>query len=177
VIATVVLGFLVATQTQPPRPTDDELTAAVQAEHPTARILSQDFRESNRGGARIGCGLIDIDGHIEPVSVTAAWKEPPEAVIAINGVTAPRRAAHWDVSVNAPSRGDYDEDGDIDRTDRNYDVLKRRIAMMWCDHLEPPEGIVWALEPEPNPDPVRAARDRALARRATDLLLGRPAGD
>jgi hypothetical protein len=162
---------LQADPSRPPRPTDEDLTAALQAERPAARILSQAFRESNRGGARIGCGVIEVEGHPEPFSVVAAWKAPSGIVITLNGVVRPEPAAHWAIRISAPSRSDYDEDGDIDRTDRNYDVLKRMQAKMWCGDLEPPPGVVWAMESEPDPDPARAARIRALTARSMELLF------
>ena len=157
---------------RPPRPTDDELMSAVHAERPAASILSMDFRESNRGGARIGCGVIEIGGHAEPFSVIAAWKEPSGIVITVNGgAPRPEPPAHWAIRISVPSRSDHDGDGDIDRTDRNYDVVDRMQAKMWCNDLQPPAGVVWAMELEPDPDPVRAARTRALTDRSMRLLF------
>jgi len=156
-----------------PRPGYEQLIAAVHAERPAARILSQDFRESRRGGARIGCGLIEIDGHIEPFSVTAIWDTPSGTVVHVVGVPPrPVQPAHWEINVQTPSRGDNDKDGDIDRMDRNYDVMRRRFAMIFCDTLRAPEGVVWAVDVEPNPDPAREARARALADQATALIFG-----
>jgi len=149
------------------------MLAAVQTERPDARILSQAFKETPRGGGRVGCGLISVAGTVEPFSVFAAWNDRGRTVVRVEG--APPRAPeapHWMVRVNAPSHADHNDDGAIDRHDRNRDVMERLGTRMWCGDLQPPEGVVWAMELEPDPDPASAARTRQRTDQAMGLIFG-----
>ncbi|QTC91859.1 hypothetical protein [Brevundimonas goettingensis] len=179
-LALIALG-LQAEASRPVRPGDDQLIAAVQTERPAGRILSQDFKESPRGGARIGCGLIEIEGHIEPYSVMAFWETPSGTTVYLtspDGARLPGQGdrtpepAHWDITVSAPGRADNDGDGDIDRMDRNRDVMSRLHTRTLCRDLHPPAGVVWSMEIEPNPDPAKAAEAEARAAMVTNLIFG-----
>ena len=171
----LVLLALLAISTDP-RPTDDALRAAVVAERPDARVLSLDFKESLRGGARIGCGLIEVEGAVEPVSVFALWRDRPNTTVTVVGVPPqPARRLeppHWEIRVVGPTGSDHNQNGEIDRNDRNLDVLGRMNVRTFCPELAPPPGVAWAMEIEPNPDPAREAEARRRAKAATDLIFG-----
>lgn len=172
---TLVLLALLATSTDL-RPTDDALRAAVAAERPGARVLSLDFKESLRGGARIGCGLIEVAGVVEPVSVVTSWRDRSAVTVTVIGVppqpTRPPEPPHWEVRVVGPTGSDHDQNGEIDRYDRNRDALGRVMAKTFCPELAPPPGVAWAMEIEPDPDPSREAEARRRAKAATDLIFG-----
>ena len=171
--AFLALGIPQTQEPRPPRPTDAQMLAAVQTERPDARILSHAFKEPPRGGGRVGCGLISVAGTVEPFSVFAAWSDRGRAVIRVEGAPPPEpEAPHWMVRVNAASHADHNGDGEIDRHDRNRDVLERMGTRIWCRELQPPEGVVWAMELEPDPDPARAARTQRQTDRAMGLIFG-----
>ena len=171
----LVILALLATSSDA-RPTDDALRAAIAAERPNARVLSLDFKESLRGGARIGCGLIEVEGAVEPVSVFAFWRDRPNATVTVVGVppqpARPPEPPHWEIRVVGPTGSDRDQNGEIDRNDRNLDVLGRMNVRTSCPELAPPPGVIWTMEIEPNPDPAREAEARRRAQAATDLIFG-----
>lgn len=179
-----------------PRPSDEQLLAAVTAEVPNGRILSSTFGPTLRGGGWLGCGLIDVGGAVEPFSVFTLWEaaQPERQVISSISVRGadgrmittaippePAEPAQWKIIAQAPKRTDRDGDG-LDRHDRNRDVLDRKFALMTCKDLTPPEGVTWATEPEPDPNPVRGERNRRRAAAAAGAIFGpetatpRPAG-
>lgn len=158
-----------------PRPTDSELRAKVVAERTEGRIVSLEFEETARGGGRVGCGLIAIDGVTEPVAVNAAWKEQLQQKVTVVGAPPlPVEEPYWDVRVIGATRVDRDQDGEFTRYDRNSDTLGRSLALSVCPGLAPPPGVIWTTELEPHPDPVRAERARRLARSATERIFGAP---
>lgn len=172
---------------RPPRPTDEQLLAELTSQAPAARVLSSDFRDAARAGGRIGCGLAEVHGHVEPFTVFTAWKEAEEPLVRGMTITVagddgrPRvhtvpppapKPAGWSTHASIPTHEDHDEDGDIDRHDRNFDVLRRQSALNLCSHIAKPEGATWSTELEPDPDPVRAERNRRLAQATTDLIFG-----
>lgn len=171
--AYLALGFPQTADTRPPRPSDEQMLAAVHAERPDARILSHAFKDTPRGGGRVGCGLIDVADTVEPFSVFAAWTDRTGTVVRVEGAPPPEpETPHWMVRVSAPSHADHNGDGDIGRHDRNRDVLERLGARMWCSDVQPPEGVVWAMELEQDPDPARARRTRQQTDRAMGLIFG-----
>lgn len=174
---------------RPPRPTDDQLLAALVLEAPAARVLSSEFRDTPRAGGRIGCGLVEIHGKVEPFSVITLWEEAETPLITGMTITVtgedgrPRthavpppapRPAGWSTHVSAPQHEDWNENGESDRSDRNHDALQRQMALSLCNNLAPPQGMTWSTELEPDPDPARAARNRRLAGAMTNLIFGGP---
>ncbi|GAA0638375.1 hypothetical protein [Brevundimonas lenta] len=190
-LSTVLAAYLAVALPQqaderPPRPTDEQLLAALQAKVPDGRILSSAFQPTPRGGGWKGCGLIDVGGTVEPFAVYTIWQQarPERRLIATisapdeNGrmrehpvPPLPAEPAHWKVGVSVPTHEDHDDDG-IDRDDRNHDVLSRKMALVFCDTLTPPEGATWATELEPHPDPAREAQINRQARQLTDMIFG-----
>ncbi|MES2860805.1 MAG: hypothetical protein V4701_05000 [Pseudomonadota bacterium] len=163
----------IASDPRPPRPTDDDLRAAAVAERPGSALLSLEFRDSNRGGGRIGCALVDIDGTVEPVSVITVWRDARQTAFVFMG--EPRvvaEAAGWAVNVIGPTRTDHTADGEIGWADRSNDNLSRRMALQLCPDLAPPAGEIWETELEPNPDPARGAEARRRARATADIIFG-----
>ncbi len=171
---------------RPPRPSDTELIASVQAEVTEGRVLSSTFGATPRGGGWVGCGLIETAGGIEPFSVMTFWKPAQRRMVVLSQITMPGEdgrpvthdvpppapePAHWSVTVSVAPHLDVAGDG-FDRQDRNLDALKRRTALATCKRLTPPPGTTWTVELEPDPDPVRAERNRRRARAATDLIFG-----
>lgn len=169
-----------------PRPSDDELLAAVQAEVPGARILSSEFQDTPRGGARAGCGLLETNGAIEPFHILTSWEEAlPErrspisiAVVGEDGTMQPlsrdplpAEPAHWKNRIVAPVLTDLEADG-IDRRDRNHAIADRQMALLFCKSLVAPEGTAWVTELEPHPDPARQRRNEERAKALTDTLFG-----
>jgi hypothetical protein len=169
-----------------PRPTDDALLAALQAKAPGARIVSSEFHDTPRGGARAGCGLIEIGGEIEPFHILTSWKEalPERAPVVVmitqgeDGVERrhpdgplPAEPAHWRTWINAPVLEDLDGDG-VDRRDRNRAISERRMALLMCKTLTRPGGEAWVTEFEPDPDPARQRRNEERAKALTDMLFG-----
>lgn len=126
-----------------PRPSDEQMLAMVTEGRPNARILSYRFRDVRRGG-RAGCGLVEVDGDPEPFHVSTGL---------------PEVGASWRTRLRAPTHGDRDGDGDIDRADRNRDIADRRLALIFCeqDPIAAPEGVEWRLEIEPDPDRPRTS--------------------
>lgn len=162
-----------AEEPRPPRPSDSELLEAVIAESPRGRVLSADFNDAPRDGGRIGCGLIDIDGVVEPFSTLTAWRIPPTVSVSLVGQPAPPvKSPHWSISTVVPTRVDADQDPRTSRFARNQDALKRKLALTVCGDLQPPEGSFWTTELEPHPDPARDAEIKRLAKRTTDALFG-----
>ena len=172
---------------RPPRPTDEQLLARLVSEAPAARVLSVDFRDPARGDGRVGCGVAEIHGHVEPFTVFTGWREAEETRIGSMQVTIvgadgqpevhtleppEPEPAHWSTHTSLPTHEDRDDDGDIDRHDRNFDVLRRQMALNLCKHIAKPEGATWPTELEPDPDPARAERNRRLARATVALLFG-----
>ena len=165
---------------RPPRPSEDQLLAAVLEDARNARIVSSSF---NHGAGGRGCGLIEIDGTTEPFSVHSAWKEngPGAAVVSSvsvrdqNGQMQEHRIEpkppQWEIMAVTPSHVDAEGDG-LDWRERNLDVAMRRLALTMCPTLTAPQGTVWALEFEPDPDPARAARNERRAAALTDMLFG-----
>lgn len=162
---------------RPPRPSQEQLLAAVLDETPNARIVSSSFEPGR------GCGLIEIGGTLEPFAVRTAWKEdrpgaPVVSSIAVRGEDGQMREhrvdpkpPHWEIIAVAPSRTDFDGDG-MDWRERNMDVLARRTALLMCPALTAPEGTVWNVEPESDPDPVRGERNRQRAAAVTNMVFG-----
>lgn len=127
---------------RPPRPTDEQLLSALLAERPGARLLSSTFVDT-RVGARSVCGTAEINGAMEPYSLSAAWLD-----------------GQWKLSVTAPGKPDWDADGDIDRDDRNLNTAYRKLALILCRDLNPitpPNGVTWVLTAEPDPSEPQAA--------------------
>ena len=136
------------------RPSDAVMIEALQAELPRSRILSQEFRETARGGGRVACGLVETAGVVEPFSIVAVWEDPARRpVVLLDGAPppAPPAAAHWKIDVTTPKHLDYDGDGQTDRYDRNMDTMQRIGVKLWCPALQPPAGTTWATRGEPNP--------------------------
>jgi len=162
-----------AEEPRPPRPSDSELLEAVIAESPRGHILSADFNDAPRDGGRIGCGLMDIDGVVEPFMTLTTWRGPPILTVRLVGQPAPQvKPPHWSISAVVPPRIEADQDPETSRSARNQDALKRKLALMVCRDLQPPEGSVWTTELEPHPDPVRHAEIQRLAKRTTEALFG-----
>lgn len=127
------------------RPSDDDLLHALLETRPAARIISHRFRETPYRGGRAGCGLVEIAGQIEPFNILAIRSREGE-----DG-----QEAYWRTYVRTPAHGDRDDDGDIDRDDRNRDVLDRKLALTFCrdhDPITPPDGVSWRVDPEPDPN-------------------------
>ncbi|KQW84005.1 hypothetical protein [Brevundimonas sp. Root1279] len=169
-----------------PRPSDEALLAAVQAEVPGARIVSSEFHDTPRGGARDGCGLFEVNGQIEPFHIMTAWQDAkPERIppirIEVRGedgvmrpastVPLPAEPAHWKSYIHAPVLVDAGADG-IDRRDRNRMISDRWMALSSCRSLVAPEGTTWVTELEPHPDPARQRRAEEQAKALTDMLFG-----
>ena len=147
------------------------------AQRPQSRVLSLDFRGSDEADWRIGCGLIDIDGFVEPVSVIAKWRNEPGVVVTIAGMPPlPPKSPYWEIEIGGPTRADRNLDGEIGWLDRSLDGQGRRTVQMLCPDLSPPAGVTWMTEIEPNPDPVRAERARRRAQATSDLIFGRQSG-
>lgn len=172
----LLVGLLALTLVQEPRPDrpdDEALRASVTTQRPDTRLLTLDFTDSRRGGARIGCGTMEVAGVIEPVSVVAAWKPRSQIIVAVIGVPPrPPEEARWDIQVAGPTRSDRDNDGEIGWYDRSADAQARKMVQLFCPDLAAPSGVTWITESEPHPDPERAARTRQRARTATDLIFG-----
>ena len=133
------------------RPSDDDLLQTLLETRPNTRIISHRFRDTSDQGARAGCGIVEIGGEVEPFNILAMRSRPGE-----DG-----QEAYWRTYVRTPAHGDRDNDGDIDRTDRNRDVLDRKLALTFCqdhDPITPPAGVSWRLDPEPDPDRPRSTR-------------------
>src|SRR5690606_15036547 len=118
VASLVVVGLQDASAERPARPTDKELLAAVQAEVAGARIVSSEFTDTPRGGGRVGCGLFEAQGAIEPFRVFTSWYDGqperiPPAVLNFGGEQGSRTAipsepqpaepAHWKIRITAPA--------------------------------------------------------------------------
>lgn len=162
-----------AEEPRPPRPSDSELLEAVISESPRGRVLSVGFSDAPRDGGRIGCGLIDIDGVVEPFSTLTAWRGPPTVTVRLVGQPAsPVKPPHWSISAVVPTRTESDQDTETSRSARNQDALQRKLALMVCRDLQPPEGSVWTTELEPHPDPARDAEIKRLSKRTTDAFFG-----
>lgn len=161
---------------RPARPTDEQMLAQLFASRPGARLVSVNFRDTPYGGARTGCGLIELDGQIEPFNLLAAWNdERPSRVVVAGLPPSDHRAAGWRISDTAPTHADHDDDGAITRFDRNIDIMKRKSALLFCNDTNPiaqPENVTWVLESEPHPDPERAARNRGLAEQLAGAVMG-----
>lgn len=139
---------------RPPRLTDEQLISVLLAERPTARIVSQSPRNGG-GGSRHICGLMDIDGAIEPFSVFTSWEEAEAARVIIAGFPPTEaKPAQWRTFANGPRAADWDADGDLDVTDRNMNANYRKMALIYChdtNPITPPEGVNWVLTSEPDP--------------------------
>jgi hypothetical protein len=166
----LVLGLMAQDMAErPPRPSDDAMLAPLLEQRPGARVVSIDFHEPPRGGGRTACGLLDIEGTIEPFALLAAWQDSRPPVVIQHGAPRPSpEPAGWRLHNIAAERPDRNGDGVVDRGDRNGNTLSRKLALAVCDDLQPPQGVTWATEMEADPDPVRAARTR----RQTDRLMG-----
>ncbi|WP_332677642.1 hypothetical protein [Brevundimonas sp.] len=118
-----------------------------------ARVLSISFRETPLGGGRVACGLIDIDGTIEPFALFAAWQPIRPPFVLQEGVPPPPpEPAGWRLSDVAPKPADQNGDGVIDRAERDINTLGRKLALATCEEITPPPGVRWALELERAPD-------------------------
>ena len=174
-LITALAMLTVVSDDRLPRPTDEELRALVSTQRPGGRLIALAFSDSPRGGGRIGCGTVELDGVVEPIAVITGWQEARTPVLRIIGSPPPAtEPAHWDSRIISASRSDRDADGEISRYDRNADTWYRRLAMQLCPDLAPPPGVNWITEFEPDPDPERAARARRWARSSSDLLFGTP---
>ena len=170
-----------ATPTErPPPPSQDQLVTAVLERAPNAHIISSRFDHGPEG---TGCGLLDIGGAIEPFAVRPIWRdEMASALITAsafirdeNGQLREQRIEpkppQWEILTIVPSRTDRNGDG-LDRLERNRDALSRRAALALCPTLTAPEGTVWVLEREPDPNPARGARNQRRAAALTNMLFG-----
>lgn len=146
---------------RPPRPTDEQMFAELRVERPTARILSQSSWNGGLGSRQI-CGLMDIDGAIEPFSLFTYWQDAEPSRVIIAGLPpSEAKPAEWRVSPNGPRSADRDGDGDVDVTDRNRNALDRQMALAFChdrNPITPPEGVNWVLTSEPDPARRRGPR-------------------
>ncbi len=183
VASLVVVGLQDASAERPARPTDKELLAAVQAEVAGARIVSSEFTDTPRGGGRVGCGLFEAQGAIEPFRVFTSWYDGqperiPPAVLNFGGEQGSRTAipsepqpaepAHWKIRITAPALVDAGAAG-IDRRDRNRMIGQRRMALSSCKSLVAPEGVVWVTDFEADPARRRLNEERAKA--LTDMIF------
>ncbi len=146
----LTIGLIQSTSERPPRPTDEALLDALRAESPAAEIISHSGRDA-RDGARFICGTARVKGHVEPFHVLTIWdRSGPLAGVIINRETGrpagPVEAEHWDVSAAIPDRPDADGDGVQSRNERNQDAIRRKLTLMVCSDLTPPDGAVWATE-------------------------------
>jgi hypothetical protein len=169
----VVLAAYLATalgpQERPTRPTDEAMLEHLLASRPNIRVLSVNFRDTPYGGARTGCGLMELDGQTEPFSLLNSWQDESPA-----RATRAARPEGWSVRDTAPHHIDRDGDGEITCFDRNLDIADRNLALLLCKDTNPiakPEGVDWVLELEPHPDPVRAARTEGLAERLAAMVM------
>ncbi|WP_332659261.1 hypothetical protein [Brevundimonas sp.] len=149
---------------RPPRPSDDAMLAQLLERRPGTRVISVSFHETPRGGGRFACGLIDIDGAIEPFAVLAAWHDIRPPVIRREGVPLPPpEPAGWGLFDIAPEHSDRNSDGVIDRGERNGDTLARKMALASCkisSPITPPPGVHWTLELERGPEQPRITFER-----------------
>ncbi|WP_156389188.1 hypothetical protein [Brevundimonas sp. Root1423] len=117
-----------------------------------ARVVSISFRETPLGGGRVACGLIDMDGTIEPFALFAAWQPTRPPVVLQEGVTPPPpEPAGWHLSDVAPKPADQNSDGVIDPAERDINTLRRKLALATCKEITPPPGVHWATELERAP--------------------------
>ncbi|MFN3669481.1 MAG: hypothetical protein ACK4VY_09250 [Brevundimonas sp.] len=155
-MAVIALGLSLVSQEAaafPTRPTDEQLIAALREQRPEAQILYHAFEETSQGGGRVGCGMIEIGGTVEPFAVFTAWDFGSQSVVRMDGAPPPPpEEAQWRIFVTAPTQADRDGDGAVDRSDRNGNVLDRKLALAVCDDLQPPSGVTWAVELERDPD-------------------------
>lgn len=153
---------------RPPIPADEAFIVAVQNESPDARIISHTFEGPAGTPAYRACGLIDIDGSVEPFSANLDWEDGTMVITAVNGVSIPPPVVGWEIEVTVPSGAG----AALDWRDRNLKVWQRQIVLRYCPGLRPPEGTVWNVELEADPDPVRGERNRRRAAALTNMLFG-----
>lgn len=156
----LVLGLMAQDMAErPPRPSDDAMLARLLERCPGSRVLSIRFHETPTGGSRGACGLIDIDGAIEPFALLAAWAESRPPVIVQEGAAPPPpEPAGWHLYDIAPEHADGNGDGVLDRAERNIDTLRRKLALSSCERGSPivqPPDVHWTLELEREPRRMR----------------------
>ncbi|KQW84006.1 hypothetical protein ASC65_05125 [Brevundimonas sp. Root1279] len=160
-IALAAVLVQTSTDVRPPRPTDEQMFAELRVERPTARILSQSSLNGGLGSRQV-CGLMDIDGAIEPFSLMTYWQDAEPSRIIIAGFPpSEAKPAEWRISANGPRAADWDGDGQVKVLDRNMNSNYRRMALALCQDrnaITPPEGVNWVLTSEPDPDRRRGPR-------------------
>ncbi len=150
-----MLALVLALQTSPAPPTDAELLAHASAQRPGVEVLSVHSRDlpSDDSPMRTLCGLARLNGQYEPVYIATRWVDPATSNVRMVGQPLP--PPRWRTSLVMATHADANEDGVVDRLDRNIDVYSRKLALIMCRDwaaIEAPEGVVWSLETEPDPD-------------------------
>lgn len=163
-------------------PANDDFRSALTAKAPNAEVASIEVQSSPGGGT--ACGTARIGGAIEPFAVVFQRSDPAEVPVVTltmpDGTVVHSRpdAGPWRINVMAPYRATSDDLAMSAHARRQWDALDRRLALVFCPLLTPPEGAVWVTEVEPDPalTPEQQARARRLARMTTNLIFGTPTG-
>ncbi|QDH73064.1 hypothetical protein [Brevundimonas sp. M20] len=137
----------------PPPPSETEMLETLRSERDGARIVSTEAIRLPNGSTKV-CGTAEIAGQIEPFALLAEEGPRSRPVITMAGETPPTAPPpilprHWKVNVYGPGNWNAIQGTQSNPHVEEMNAFARGLVRRICPALRAPDGVVWAIPPEP----------------------------